>query len=111
MRELARARAELNREEAALERQVQDVRQEVWLYYTWLKESYELICAADVMVANANESLRSVRARYEAGASPVADLLDAETALTRAQAIQVKAHGDYGIARATFQWAVGDLGP
>ena len=111
VRELARTRAELNREEAALERQVQDVRQEVWVYYTRLKESSELIRAADVMVANANESLRSVRERYEAGASPVTDLLDAEAALTRAQAIQVQAHGEYGIARATFQWAVGNLGP
>jgi len=111
VRELARVRAELAREEANIERQVQDVRQEVWLYYTRLKESCELIRAADVMVANANESLRSVRERYAAGASPVTDLLDAEAALTRAQAIQVKAHGDYGIARAAFQWAVGDLGP
>lgn len=109
--ELARSRAELNREEAALERQVQDVRQEVWIYYTRLRESSELIRAADVMVDNANESLRSVQERYEAGASPVTDLLDAETALTRAQAIQVQAHGEYGIAHAAFQWAVGDLGP
>jgi len=111
VRELARTRAELAREEANIERQVQDVRQDVWLYYTRLKESYELIRAADVMVANANESLRSVRERYAAGASPVTDLLDAETALTRARAIQVQAHGNYYIARATFQWAVGDLGP
>lgn len=111
VRELARTRAELAREEANIGRQIQDVRQEVWLYYTRLKESYELIRAADVMVANANESLRSVRERYEAGASPVTDLLDAEAALTRAQAIQVQAHGNYYIARATFQWAVGKLGP
>ena len=70
----------------------------------------ELIRAVDVMVANANESLRSVRERCEAGASPVTDLLDAEAALTHAQAIQVQAHGDYGIARATLQWALGNLG-
>ncbi|MDD5676800.1 MAG: TolC family protein [Kiritimatiellae bacterium] len=109
VRELARARAELNREEAALERQIQDVRQEVWIYYTRLKESHELILAAEVMVANANESLRSVRERYEAGASPVTDLLDAEADMARAQAIQVQANGDYRIACAAFQWAVGDL--
>ena len=109
MRELARTRAELNREEAVLERQVQEVRQEVWIYYTRLKEACELIRAADVMVANANESLRSVQERYKAGASPVTDLLDAEAALTRAQAIQVQARGEYGLAHATFQWAVGDL--
>lgn len=111
VRELARARAELSREEAFLERQVQDVRQEVWVYYSRLKEAGEMIGAADVMVANAQESLRSVRGRYEAGASPVTDLLDAEAALTRAQAIQVQAHGEYNVAQATFQWAVGDLGP
>ena len=63
------------------------------------------------MVVNAQESLRSVRERYEAGASPVTDLLDAETALTRAQAIQVQANGDYGIAHAAFQWSVGNLAP
>jgi len=107
--ELTRSRADLAREKATLERQVQDVRQEVWVYYTRLKESYELIHAADVMVANANESLRSVQERYKAGASPVTDLLDAEAALTRAQAIQVQANGEYNIARATFQWAVGNL--
>ena len=111
VRELARAQAELNREEASLERQVQDVRREVWVYYSRLKESCELIRAADVMVANANESLRSVRERYEAGASPVTDLLDAEAALARARAIQVQARGEYNIARAAFQWAVGGLGP
>lgn len=109
--ELSRTRAELSREEAALERQVQEVRQEVWIYHTHLKESYELIRAADTMVADANESLRSVRERYTAGASPITDLLDAEAALTRAQAIQVQANGEYGIARSTFQWAVGELGP
>lgn len=111
VRDLRRARAELSREEAALEKQIQDVRQDVWLYYTRVKETDELIQTAKVMVANALESLRSVRERYRAGAAPMTDLLDAETSLSRAQAILVQAEGDYRIAQATFRWAVGDLLP
>ena len=48
---------------------------------------------------------------HHGGVSSITDLLDAEASLTRAQAIQVQAHGDYGIAHAAFQWAVGNLGP
>lgn len=111
VRELRRARAELSKEEAALERQVQDVRQDVWFYYTRIREAGELIRTAKVMVANARESLRSVRERYQAGAAPMTDLLDAETALSRAQATLVQAEGDQRIAQASFRWAVGDLLP
>jgi outer membrane protein len=101
----------LSREEAEAERLDQLVRQEVWNAHSRLREAYQALQTAEVLVGDALESHRLARERYEAGAGTITDLLDVQTALARAQASQVEAGWDYRIALAQFKRATGTLGP
>jgi outer membrane protein TolC len=105
-----RVKAELSKEEAEAKHLLHKVRQEVWTAHSRFREAFEAIQAAIPLVANAEESLRMSKERYEVGAGTVTDLLDAQTALARAQASQVEAEWDYFIAQAQFQRAAGRLG-
>jgi outer membrane protein len=107
---LAQAKADLSREEAEAERLGLTVRQEVWNAHSRLLEAVQALETAETLVRDALESQRLARERYEAGAGTVTDLLDAQTALARAQASQVEANWDYQIALAQFKRATGRLG-
>ena len=106
---LARAKAEVSREEAEVKQVLLKVRQEVWTAHARLKESYEVIQATKVLVQDAQESMRMAKERYEAGAGTITDLLDAQTALVRALSTQVEAGWDYHTARAIFQRSIGKM--
>jgi len=106
---LDRVKAELSKEEAEAKHLLHKVRQEVWTAHSRFREAFEAIQATIPLVANAEESLRMSKERYEVGAGTVTDLLDAQTALARAQASQVEAEWDYFIAQAQFQRAAGRL--
>lgn len=106
---LARTRAELRRTEAESLRLIQQVRQEVWTAHSKLTESFEATRAAGVLVKDAEESMRTTRKRYEVGAGTITDLLDAQTALARAEAVDVAARWDYYIAKAQFHRSTGNL--
>ena len=107
---LAQAKADLVKEEAEADRLNLTVRQEVWNAHSRLLEAYQALATAEILVRDALESQRLARERYEAGAGTVTDLLDAQTALARAQASQVEANWDYQIALAQFKRATGRLG-
>ena len=107
--QLARAKAEVSREEAEAKQLLLKVRQEVWTAHSKLKETYAAVQATKVLVQDAQESMRLAKERYEAGAGTVTDLLDSQNALTRAQATQVEAGWDYHTANAVFQRAVGNI--
>lgn len=106
---LAKTKAELRQTEAQTHRLIQQVRQEVWTAHSKLTESFETIQAAEVLVKDAEESMRTTRKRYEAGAGTVTDLLDAQTALARAEAADVAARWGYYIAKAQLHRATGSL--
>lgn len=106
---LARARADLSRKEADREQVILNVQQEVWTAYSNLTESYESVQAAIVAKTDAAESLRLARARYDAGAGTITDLLDTETAMDNAQATYIQAMYTHYIAVAQLKLAVGDL--
>ncbi len=106
---VARNRAELARHEADTQRLVLDVQEEVWSSWSRLRESYGAIGAAEAQVEEAAESVRLTRERYGAGAGTVTDLLDAQTALARAEAQQVGARWDYHTARARYARSTGEL--
>lgn len=106
---LARTRAELRQTEAETLRLVQQVRREVWTAHSKLTESFEAIQAAGVLVNDAEESMRTTRTRYEAGAGTITDLLDAQTALAQAEATDVAARWDYHIAKAQLHRSTGNL--
>ncbi len=106
---LAKARAEMSKEEADFARLAQTVRQEVWTTYSKLKESFAVVASTEALVRDAQESHRLTNERYKVGAGTISDLLDSETALARAEATRVGAQWDYQIARAVLRRSVGDL--
>ncbi|MBU1058722.1 MAG: TolC family protein [Proteobacteria bacterium] len=106
---LARTRAELRQTEAETLRLIQQVRREVWTAHSKLTENFEAIQTAGVLVKDAEESMRTTRKRYEAGAGTITDLLDAQTALARAEATDVAARWDYHIAKAQLHRSTGNL--
>jgi outer membrane protein TolC len=106
---LAKAKAEVSKEEADSARLAQTVRQEVWTAYSRLTESFAVVASTDALVSDAQESLRLANERYKVGAGTITDLLDSETALARAEATRVGAQWDYQIARAVLRRSVGDL--
>jgi len=106
---LARTKAELGREEAEARWLVLKVRDEVWSAHWKLEEAREALDAAEALVTDAQESMRAVRERYEAGADTINDLLDAQTALASAEAVRVKTELDCRVAHSAFRRAVGTL--
>lgn len=106
---LDRTKAELSKEEAELEQLILNVRQEVWTAHSKFKEAYEAVQVAQVVVQDAEESMRLTRARYEAGAGTINDLLDTQTALARAKATLVETQWDYHIAKAVFDRSIGNM--
>ena len=106
---LAKAKAEVSKEEADSARLAQTVRQEVWTAYSRLTESFAVVASTDALVRDAQESLRLANERYKVGAGTITDLLDSETALARAEATRVAAQWDDQIARAVLKRSVGDL--
>jgi outer membrane protein TolC len=65
--------------------------QQVWTAHARLLEARQAVAQTEVLKDEATETLRFVRARYEAGASSITDLLDAEAALTQAETGHVQA--------------------
>jgi len=106
---LARAKADLSKEEAEAERLKLAVRQEVWNAFSRVTEAYQTLETTQTLVQDALESHRLSRERYEAGAGTITELLDAQTALARAEATRVEAEWDYQIALAQFKRATGRL--
>ncbi len=106
-RGVARARAEVAREEATDANLRLQVRQEVWSAQVELERAWAAIAANEAGVRAAAESLRAVRERYEFGAAIITDLLDTQTALARTEASLAEAKGQYRTARVYFERAVG----
>ena len=107
---LRKAQGEYYQEVAGYEGASLTVRQDVWNAYSKILESIQAINAAIAQVKDAAESQRLAKERYEVGAGTINDLLDAQTALLRAQATEVDAYNQYLSSMTTFQWAQGLLG-
>lgn len=103
------AHAELDRRRAELDTTIQSVRQQVWTAHLNVRESAEALNQARAMLADARESLRLTRARYEAGAGTFTDLIDAETSLSHSEFVVVNSRMDFRVALAAFHRATGEL--
>lgn len=110
-RRLAGARAARARDEANVERTKQAVEAEVWSAHAKLRETHEAIAAANALIRDADENVRIARERYRVGAGTVNELLDAQAALARADAVRAQAEWDYRTARATYEWSIGRAVP
>lgn len=105
---VARSQADVAREEASLENQRLQIRQEVWAAAAELDRSWASIAANQAAVKASAESMRVMQTRYENGAAVITDLLDTQTALARAEASLAGARWDYMIARAVYDRATGN---
>jgi outer membrane protein TolC len=96
------ARAQQRQASAAVRLQVQ----RAWADY---RSANERIAVTSAAVAQAEESLRITKNRYEAGLSTVTDLLRTETALLDTQTRRLAAIHDQRIAAAMLERAAGTL--
>lgn len=81
--------------------------QEIWSSFARTKEVYELLDTIEAQVQAASEALIVSESRYQVGAGTLTELLDAQTALTTAEASHVEAEWSYFIALAAFRWSQG----
>jgi len=98
--EVNRAKAELSRQEAEVRQLILQVQQEAWAAHSTVLETWESVQTTETQVASALESMRVARTRYEVGAATINDLLDAQTALARAETNRVEATWNLLIAEA-----------
>jgi outer membrane protein len=80
-----------------------EVRQSFSLY----EQAREILSSAEQVVAQARESLRMAKARYEAGSSTQLDVLQAQSAFSQARLSQLEAQYDTIISLALLQKATG----
>jgi len=100
------------RQARAAQRQIDaGVSLEVRRTYLELKASQERISVAEAAVAEAEETLRIVKNRYENGLNYNYELLRSETALAEARLRRLAAIHDQRLAAAALELAAGSLGP
>lgn len=108
-------RAQVSEAEALRRRGVEERRrvtlqvgQEVATAFANLQAAAQNVGTAQAGVTAAEEDYRLALARFEAGRSPMTDVLDAQAALTRARTNRVQALFDERIARDRLRRAVGE---
>lgn len=106
---IARSKVEVNREQAQLDQLKLSVQQEVWSAYSRWIEAYQSLETSRSRQAQAEESLRLTKARYEEGAGTINDLLDAELSLDQADTGLNTARYRLYLARVAFLLAAGEL--
>ena len=99
--------AELSNAIATYEKLLRDVELEVWEAYSNVVQAEEAIVAAQKAVESANESLQAVEREYENGRVTIIELIDAQTAVTRALNREVTARLGWHLAVATLARGVG----
>lgn len=107
--EEGKAKANVREAQANLASAKLKIEEEVHTAYSRLKEAFEVIETTSIQVKDAKEGMRLTEERYEAGASTLTDLLDAQTQLLRAEANHVSAEWNFEAAIFYFQWTQGIL--
>ena len=87
----------------------QRVRLEVFRAWADSRAAEERIAVAAAAVAQAEESLRIIKNRYDSGLATVTDLLRNETALLEARTRRLAAIHDQRVAAAQLELAAGTL--
>jgi outer membrane protein len=109
--ELARARLELERAQADRDQAALAAREQAWDAFSSVRQAYEALQATEALVASARESHRLARERYQVGAGTLTDMLDAQTALAKAEATRVSDRAAYTVAVARYRWSIGEILP
>lgn len=108
-REMDAARASLEAAKAEQRRAENGVRLQARKAWADSQAASERLNVTSSAAAQAEESLRIIRNRYESGLTTVTELLRAETALTEARMRHVAASYDQRLARVQLEMAAGAL--
>lgn len=106
----AKIRQALSSQEKALEAVAQTkdgISLEVHQAYLSLKEAEKRIQTSQLVVAEANENVRLVQLRYQAGMETNLNVIDAQLALTQAKTNYINSLYDYNVSLSKLQKAVG----
>lgn len=106
---VAEAKARFEETQALRTRMVSGVKLEVKDAVLRLKAAEERIGVTRKVVVQAEESLRIVKDRYEAGLTTVVDLLTSEAVLTQAKGNLTQALYDYNVGLAGLELALGTM--
>ncbi len=109
MHRVERAAIEVKIREVEVEALFNLIRQEVWAATSSLTSAVESVRQSEEIRAEAVQSLEFTRARYQAGAGTINDLLDAESTLTQADSAHVAAVLGYREAAALLLRVQGAL--
>lgn len=105
--ELRAAEAEIRQTVASAQSVLDAISLEVTLAYYGVTAARERIKLSRPAVAQARENLRLLRVKYSNGTATPTDLVDAETALTRAQQRYLSARYEYLASLAKMEYALG----
>ena len=108
---IAESKAYQQRAEAMRSHMESAVRLQVREAYLNLNAARQRVEVSSDSAAQAQESLRILRNRYDAGLATIMDVLRAETMRTSAQSNHLNAVYDYRMAFAALELATGKLGP
>jgi len=104
---VSQAKAEQRRAVNELEKTRNAVSLEVREAYLQIRDAEKNVAVAAKAVTSAEESYRISKLRYETGAGTNTDVLDAHTALARAEGNHYQALYDYDVAVARLRYAMG----
>ncbi|HUU55021.1 MAG TPA: TolC family protein [Armatimonadota bacterium] len=103
------ARAGLKRSEAELQRTLNQVGLDVQTALVSVERAWERVGASQKSVAAADARMRAAEGKYQQGVGIFIEVIDARTALTQAQASDVRAQYDYRTALVALERALGTL--
>ena len=109
--QIAESKAYQQRAEAMRSQMESSVRLQVREAYLNLNAARQRVEVSLDSAAQAQESLRILRNRYDSGLATIMDVLRAETMRTSAQNNHLNAVYDYRLAFAALELATGELGP
>jgi outer membrane protein len=109
--QIAESKAYQQRAEAMRSQMESAVRLQVREAFLNLNAARQRVEVSRDSAAQAQESLRILRNRYDSGLATIMDVLRAETMRTAAQNNHLNAVYDYRLAFAALELATGDLGP
>ena len=105
---LAAAEADINRAQADAQGMLNDISLEVTVAHRGVVSAQQRVELARPAVEQSAEALRIVRERYRGGTATPTDVIDAETAATRAEQRFVSARIEYLSALARLAFMIGD---
>lgn len=105
---IAKERAQFRAAQQRLRRLELEIRLEVETAVSNVTSAFERVQVAKKSIAEAEESLKLERQKYDLGRGAVVDVLDAEEALLQAQTNYHGALADYHVAKAELRLAAGE---